>query len=668
VSAPAKAALVASAALLFALAAPGHEAGSQPLPAAGTQTACRGPASLSGNFKLVGRITAKKTTCTAARKVVSLYSQFCGKAYAGQKDCPVRSGGKWLCSGRIVGPLSKGAPERQTCVRGRSTVQFTVAYFPPLDALPPPKRRTHRLPAAFAATSSGPWNAASKCVNTTPAGTVVPPLSPEFELHLLGGVPYALGNNLQSALISHQVPGILRSGFKTQTSPPRIPIFLTPSNFGLGASGISSHACSNVNGQALILRTDDPDLNGTAAHELFHAYSYALHGGGPYTKDTWWEEASATWFSGRVFKEDTRSDYVLQYPDNPLDTPPFGGPGSPQEASPYPYGMSRFVQFLDDHGLSDWPLQQAMSVGRDKATETLAVNLTQRGHKLGVELAAFWGDRLRAKPTHGPQLVPAPPDNAVGITVKPGTETIHVTAKRLHTKLTDFKLSPKVKRVEFEFHPKKGYFWGLVAKPNESRRFEDDDSVTFCVGGKGTTDELEWPGNFPVTYTNGELGGGALTGEIKIYAQADVGKCKKSSGGPGGESNRACQVLKNSGVDTVLGNGIFAFSADHSDATHNEFLCFYEGATGEARLDLAEYPSETAKQVRKKTEDLITALKLSPIKLGDLAGIGTISGGDNVTGVVAMAVGKDIVLLMVGPGARAGDITTLAKRIAGEIS
>src|SRR5205085_4325290 len=213
-----------------------------------------------------------------------------------------------------------------------------------------------------------------------------------------------------------------------------------------------------------------------------------------------------------------------------------------------------FVQFLDDRGLVDWKLQQAMSVGREQATETLAVNLGTRGRTLGEELAAFWGDRLRAKPAHGPQLVPGA--NAEHVVVKPGTKTIKTATGPLDTNLLDFTLSPKVQRVEFEFHPHKGYFWGLVEKPNNARRFVEEESATFCVGGKGA-DELEWPGNFPVTFTNGELAGGTLGGEIKIYAQADLGACKKSTGGGPGNSKKACTVLKKAGVGDVLGAGIF---------------------------------------------------------------------------------------------------------------
>ena len=46
-------------------------------------------------------------------------------------------------------------------------------------------------------------------------------------------------------------------------------------------------------------------------------------------------------------------------------------------------------------------------------------------------------------------------------------------------------------------------------------------------------------------------------------------------------------------------------------------------------------------EVRTKTEELIKALKLDPIKLGDVAGIGTISGGDKVTGVNAHRLDRD---------------------------
>ena len=48
-----------------------------------------------------------------------------------------------------------------------------------------------------------------------------------------------------------------------------------------------------------------------------------------------------------------------------------------------------------------------------------------------------------------------------------------------------------MKRVEFEFDPRDGYFWGAVGA-DDVRRFGTDDSATFCVGG-GNNGEFDWP-------------------------------------------------------------------------------------------------------------------------------------------------------------------------------
>src|SRR5262249_4560550 len=284
--------------------------------------------------------------------------------------------------------------------------------------------------------------------------------------HLLTGVPRPVAQALQGAIVGRRITEILGSGFGSQTNPRRLPIFMTPGAFKQGLAGVASFQGPNLALQALLVRADGGDKVKVAAHELYHAYSYALRR----SEDSWWEEASATWFEGKVgLGEEDGYNYVLQYPDQPLDTPPYVRVGGALVVSPYPYGMSRFVQFLDDRGLVSWRLQQAMSIGRDRATETLAANLGTRGTTLGEQLDAFRADRLKATPGHGPQLVPSAPSNSRRIEVKPGATTIPVTADRLHTKLLDFELSDKVNRVEFEFHPRDGYFWGLVKPPNDSR-------------------------------------------------------------------------------------------------------------------------------------------------------------------------------------------------------
>ena len=58
--------------------------------------------------------------------------------------------------------------------------------------------------------------------------------------------------------------------------------------------------------------------------------------------------------------------------------------------------------------------------------------------------------------------------------------------------------------------------------------------------------DLDWPGAFPVTFTNGFLKDSTLTGTIQIYAQAQADQCK-------GVGNSACVVLDGAGARGLLG-------------------------------------------------------------------------------------------------------------------
>ncbi len=155
-------------------------------------------------------------------------------------------------------------------------------------------------------------------------------------------------------------------------------------------------------------------------------------------------------------------------------------------------------------------------------------------------------------------------------------------------------------RVEFVFEPGDGYFWGAV-EANRSQRFHAGESVTFCVGG-GDEDDLEWPIRFPVTYTNPDLTKD-ITGRITIHAQADAEQCTSPA------RNRACRVLTNGNVSSVLGPGFFPFASEAADGDIRFWVCFYHSDSGEASLNLARF-KESARQVRARAKEQIRQLGL----------------------------------------------------------
>jgi hypothetical protein len=629
---------------------------------------CRGPGSLSGYFELGNerRVTAKRVKCKAVRKVVKRFPQRCDRAYAAQGRCKIRASGRWRCRSRIVGSLTDGAPARERCKRRRSRVKFTVAYFPPTETnLPPP------------AGANAPFNASGKCINLTDPSTALPPPDPRskgnFQIRLLDGVPRAVGEGLQTALVSHRVSPILHAGLGSEprNDPRPIPILLTAGNFNAVADlGDTGPVCQNRSVTAIVLRTNVPAdvLASIAAHELFHAYSFGLL---YQNHDTWWEEASATWSPTRSgFAPDEMYDRNLQFPNVALD--------SMEPPGEYRYAMSRFVQFLDERGVIGepaWPLQREVITGYQVpgTTKALAQALAARvgtQNPLGTLLAAFWGDRLRLQPPAlGPQLRPTPA-NSKTLRIEPGPSTVTVGATEpLHTRLLRFVLDDTVKRVEFEFDPGEGYFWGGVGA-EESQRFFTDDSVSFCVGG-GNDGERDWPplsnvaagDYFPVTFTNGNMAGAGITGKITVHAQADEEQCR-----PPAPDNRACRLLADSNVSGLLGPGSFPFAREDRDEESVIWICFYTGSTGEVNLNLLRARRRTARQVREGVRRQIERLELQRIDgVGDVAGIGTFDDGETTFSLLVMAVGKENALMTVGPGAQRQNTITLAKRIAKQI-
>jgi hypothetical protein len=641
--APHAALLVAVAGAALALTSPASVAKPD-----GLQKTCRGPASLSNSFTLgVSRkLTVRHVGCAAGSDVAKAFARSCERAYAGQGACTIRSHSRWRCQSRLVGGLDEGAPARVSCNRTKAKVVFVITKVAPSEAGAFPQRR-------LAGTS--PYNEAARCATTASGYVLDPPPGESFEIRALAGVARTVSADIQSMLVGHRVSSIYHTGLAANphNTPKRTPILLTNAPFDAAENfGVFTEQCEDRAQRIIVARTNTPKLERqrTAAHELFHAYADGLKPG----PDTWWEEASATWAEWKVgLGEDEDYDVALQYPGTPLNWFERG----------WPYAMSRFVQFLDDGGFlggGEWPLQRDVLAARGNPTSELAAALVARRTTLGEQSAAFWGDRLKKKPSHGPQLVPGPA-NSNEIKIEAGRTQIPIRADALRTKLFDFKLAADVVRVELVFSTDEGYFWGLTSPANGSRRIEDGEDISFCAA-KADPPDLEWPGHFPVTFTNGKLSG-VVTGEILIYAQTDAANCKKQAP----PSNRACTLLRRARVGDVLGGGLFSFASQSEDETAQQWLCFYDGEGGEARLNLAHYKKATPKMVRANAKRLISQLDLNPVDIGDLAGIGVISGGDQITGVLVMAVGREIVFLMVGPGAKRPQVITLGRRISGEL-
>jgi hypothetical protein len=505
------------------------------------------------------------------------------------------------------------------------------------------------LAAPAPAAASGPWNENSHCVDTTfPATAVPPPPSEAFQIFRTAGVTDALANGIQSQLVSHSVSATLNAGLGSNPRghPNRIPIYLTPSSFDPAKDlGVTNPTCQNSAADGIVVRTNfggTAKIAATTAHELFHAYSSGL---AFFPGDPWFEEAAATWSEARMgFGEQTRYDGDLQFPNKPLDEPP----------GTFAYAMSRFLLFMEDKNLvtsgGAWPLVQEVIKGYTTpgATPALSAALGARGVELGLVASEFWADRLKLNPAHGPRLVPKD-NNSNTIEIEPGGTEVPVPAKRLHTKLLQMKISDEVQRVEFEFEaPANGYFWGLV-KPNQVRRFQDGDSVSFCLGGSDQDDE-SWPGKFPVTFTNGNLAEGQITGTIRIFAQRSVNQCK------GPTFNEACQVLTAAGAQGFFGAGSFFFFSGEPGPDFDAYSCFYGTNEGEhgAFLRLVRHKKKTAREVRKGVKRAIESGTFEKADIGDIGGVRTETDDAGTQTIMMFAVGRSVAFMQVDGGRARG--------------
>ena len=647
--------------VLTALALPDAEAAAEAPGERGKQ-GCR-ISSLPSLFDPAGagKVRTRHASCNAGKGVAKGFARRCFGAYSGQGRCRVTAGGRWRCRSRLLGPLEGGAPARVKCRKRRGRVSFAVGWFPPVEPEFDPQAARSR---GAARALSPAWNSGSGCIETSTPGNLVPPPSlANFQITVVGGVPLSEGESLQAALIGHNVWSVIRAGLASfpRINPGRLPILLTSGAMPGGTLGILAKTCLDDSNDAILVsaaqasKVRDP----VAAHEVFHAFSVGRGiDAGAAWRTTWWEEASASWSVAKAgFPEWTLHENALQFPNEAIDT--FNDTG-------YQYAMSSFVHFLEDHGFvtdgAAWPLQRTVIGKYPDATQALDQALDARNADLGEQVAAFWGDRILEQPSHGKPLKVGA-DGTRTLEIDPLLAEVPMTVDRLHTKMIDFKAADDVSRVELEFHaPPGGYFWARVEK-NRSQRVRDGESLSFCLDGAGV-DELEWPGSLPVTFTNGKLTTGALTGTIDVHAQTNSEQCQ------GGQApkNRACRVLQDADIGSILGPGQYPFHDAFEDGEALFWVCFYVGSTGEVDLNLVHHRRLTAKQVRKGVGKQIEKLELSKVNVGDLAGVGTFVDDEGKrAAIMTIATGRENVLLIIGPGPDTQNAIRLGKRIVGQI-
>jgi hypothetical protein len=551
------------------------------------QASCRGPAALD-NFLALSKgrgTTTKRVRCGVARTVVKRFGARCQRAYSWQGSCRIRAAKRWRCTSRLVGTATQGAPSSIKCVARRLSVRFTVKL--DMSRLEPP-------PGLFTAAPGPPWIADRNCIDGTAPGQAAPPLgapNEAFEIRTTGNIPLVVAEGVQAGLAEHGAGARLANGLQSRPIqyPVRLPVFLRKDPI----EGITGTLCDfSGHGSVVNIGATIEEATRTAAHELFHAYAGEIRA--QRTEYAWIEDLGAEWFVWRAgFHFIPYWEALLQDPNQAVDTLIPAG---------YRYALWRLIQFLDDKGVvhagNAWPVLQAPIKA---ANQTAAFDqfLRSKQSSLGEEVAAFWGEHLKAAPRRPPRLVPVAA-NSDQILVNPGNRELDVDANGLHTKLTEFTLADTVQRVEFEFKPPtNGYFWGLVAS-DESSRFNLDQSVSFCVGGSGN-EEIQWPGSFPVTFTNGNLTRASISGRILIYAQTKADQCK-------GAPNRACTVLTAAGARGSLGPDlprIGGFSGHNGVKGGRRYSsCAYKGIQGIATIDITQWSSSKALRawIRKKAK------------------------------------------------------------------
>jgi hypothetical protein len=559
---------------------------------------CRGPAALE-NYLALGagrRIFLKRERCAVGQAVVKRFAARCQKAYSWQGTCRVRATRRWRCASRLVGTALDGAPASVRCSARRSRVRFTVKLN--MDSLAPP-------PVISTAAPGPPWLNDRNCVDGAAAGDAAPLLgapNDTFVIRTSGSIPVVVAEAVQAELVEHSVVPRLVNGLGSRPPqyPTRLPVFLRK---GI-AEGITGRLCDGSGTGAVVVIGETVESSAkTTAHELFHGHASGITP--PRSVYAWFDDLGAEWSAWRSgVRFIPHWEVLLQYPDHAADT---------TEPQGYRYALWRLIQFLDDKGMihqgNTWPLISHV-VKSSNQTAGFDQFLRSKQTSLGEELAAFWGEHLKPKPRRPPQLVPVAA-NSQTVTINPGQQPYEVEAGALHTKLTEFKIADNVKRVEFEFKPPtNGYFWGLVSA-DESQRFNLDQTVAFCANGTGT-DELEWPGSFPVTFTNGFLSSTAISGRILIYAQAKASQCK-------GPPAPACGVLNEAGARSQLGPDlprIGGFSGHRGTRAGRAYSsCAYRGIQGLATIDITRWSSSRALRAWIKRKSHSPGWR--PVSLGD---------------------------------------------------
>jgi hypothetical protein len=624
-------------------------------PSAASAAACRGSEEPVGALAVDGTISIRGVRCAEAKQVVARFQRSCFSAYSSQGTCAVRTRRRFSCTSTIVGGPEEGVPSRVTCLAGRRQVRFTVW----LQRVAPdgPSSR-----AQAAGPIGGPVQACG--LDTSVPSRLVPPPPPPhdtFEIRAYGLVSPRFAAAVQAELVRRNVaPRLLTGlGVRPRGYPLRAPIYLR-----VGTNeGVTLQFCGGVprDGAVVGVTGNIQAAAQTVAHELNHVFHNAIDlsaAGYP-----WFEDAVGEWSTWKAGWYEPPAgpriwDVLLQFPDKPVDIV------TARDTDYNRYAMWRFVQHLEDAGLwtasdGSWPVARGVSAGGPAWTPTLNTILASQGTSLGQELGAFWGEHLKEKPKRPPRLVPKPGVNSRKELIQAGTKTFLASSCGLCTSLDDFELAEGVRRVEFEFEPPEGgHFWGLVA-PNESRRFNKGDTVSFCVGGPNEED-LAWPGHFPVTFTNGVLDHASrLVGPIKIYAQTSTDHCKPPA-------NRACRILVDAGAPSVLGSA-FTAPRGHTgiEGGRRYVTCGYTGRAGVGLLQIQRWPS--AKRLRAWIRRKHEVGRWPYIHLGDLAI--AFSAPDNKHAFVQIAVGRERLSISVsGANGSTSQALRLATGVVRELS
>jgi hypothetical protein len=505
------------------------------------------------------------------------------------------------------------------------------------------------LATAPASAAPALYNESADCIRASTPAAVLPPAvaGQSFEIRRRPGVSVAVATQIQNDLISRDVQARLNAGLGTNPNgfpDRRIPIFLVNGKFDDdGDQGATSETCELSLVDAIISRTDyDPlERSSTAAHELFHGYSAGVPPTENRPTSTWFEEAAATWSEQKVgFNEEDQYDEPwMNLPELALS----------DRRGNHEYAMGRFVQWLDDRGYigptgGPWPLVRDMIAGygnQAAVNAKLKSELESRGTTLADELAMFWGDRLKAQPTHGPALKPT---NLRTVRISPGTRTFEPKAGPLKTWYKSFEVAGDVKRITFHFQPNGDYPEGGQAwsapSATESRRMLVDETISFCVGTDNGADLVFPQRGYPITFTNGNTTGNAIGTEVEITAQKESVQCGSTPPNP------ACRILDLAPISSVFGAGRYPFYSSGQGV----WRCVFVNNSDQQEVDLVlrrEPRTTPINQLRRRFRQALAEGGFREIGPGDVAGIHYDVVEETTVGTVLMLVGRKVMLINV---------------------